>query len=269
MLTRNSSFRYEYYFEKDQALLGTFVSGHRHDWENVVVFTMDDRVLRVAPSCGGKYDGAKNFDYFLLNDTHPLVVYHKKGIGEHCFRYAKAKDVEQVENHYGEWFRSPLVSWKKWPSPELRHAMINKWPGKIGPKQDQEFGETLFKAGGGTLPDFDPYSEDEEKPKEEEKRAKEEETKPKEKPTKKEKPKETKKPEKEPEKKPETTMVTTTVTATVTPATTTSKKTKATKTPKPTTEPEEVVVVEEGQDSCPEYSLDCLMADVKQKLGAS
>lgn len=27
---------YEYYFEKDQAVAGTFLGGHRHDWENIV-----------------------------------------------------------------------------------------------------------------------------------------------------------------------------------------------------------------------------------------
>jgi hypothetical protein len=37
---------YEYYFEKDQA---TGLSGHKHDWENIVVFTKGDReVVRIA-----------------------------------------------------------------------------------------------------------------------------------------------------------------------------------------------------------------------------
>jgi hypothetical protein len=26
---------YEYYFEKDQAVAGTFLGGHKHDWENM------------------------------------------------------------------------------------------------------------------------------------------------------------------------------------------------------------------------------------------
>lgn len=38
---------YEYYFEKDQSM---GLSGHRHDWENIVVFTDGDKVVRVAAS---------------------------------------------------------------------------------------------------------------------------------------------------------------------------------------------------------------------------
>jgi hypothetical protein len=36
---------YEYYFEKDQSI---GLSGHRHDWENIVVFTKGDKIVRVA-----------------------------------------------------------------------------------------------------------------------------------------------------------------------------------------------------------------------------
>jgi hypothetical protein len=41
---------YEYYFEKDQSAMWTFSNGHRHDWENVIVFTRGgDEIIRVAP----------------------------------------------------------------------------------------------------------------------------------------------------------------------------------------------------------------------------
>ncbi|KAL2754924.1 hypothetical protein ACRALDRAFT_1071536 [Sodiomyces alcalophilus JCM 7366] len=148
---------YEYYFEKDQAAMGSFAGGHLHDWENVVVFVLDGRVLRVAPSCRHKYEDAKNHDFFLLNDTHPLIVYHKYSISTHCFRYAMAKDVHQVENHFGEWYRSPLISWDRWPDNKLRSIMMATWKGKVGPRLGDKFGDTLRDALGGTIPDFDPY----------------------------------------------------------------------------------------------------------------
>ena len=63
---------YEYYFEKDQAVGGSFLGGHRHDWENIVVFTQGNNVVRVAPSYHGRYDGASNS--FLMSGRHPLLV---------------------------------------------------------------------------------------------------------------------------------------------------------------------------------------------------
>lgn len=66
--------RYEYYFEKD-VVSGACVDpevelGHRHDWENVVVFVDDDVEIgslhMVASSCHGGYNedfgsGAKSW----------------------------------------------------------------------------------------------------------------------------------------------------------------------------------------------------------------
>jgi hypothetical protein len=60
---------YEYYFEKD--VVASHVpadAGHRHDWENVVVFYDDSGTVRkVAPSCHGGYGGASLRGGFLLS----------------------------------------------------------------------------------------------------------------------------------------------------------------------------------------------------------
>ncbi|KAH6876806.1 necrosis inducing protein-domain-containing protein [Thelonectria olida] len=146
---------YEYYFEKDQALGGTFLGGHRHDWENIVVFTKGDTILRVAPSCHGKYDNArKEFPHTNLN---PMIVYHKDWLGTHCFRFANDDDVSNPGNDFGEFYRSPLVGWDNWPDVGLRDKMLSTWNGGVGPKLDDEFGDSLAAAAGDAVAGFDPH----------------------------------------------------------------------------------------------------------------
>lgn len=146
---------YEYYFEKDQSVGGSFAGGHRHDWENIVVFSKGRDVVRVAPSCHGKYNGASN--NFPRNDRHPLMVYHKDGGSTHCFRIANDGDIRQPENHFGYFYRSPLVGWNNWPNNNLRQKMLDTWKGGIGPKLDDEFGDSLKAAAGNGVPGFNPY----------------------------------------------------------------------------------------------------------------
>ncbi|KAG5794114.1 hypothetical protein H9Q69_006856 [Fusarium xylarioides] len=126
--------RYETYYEKDQAVGGSFLGGHRHDWENIVVFTQGDNVVRVAPSCHGKYDGASN--QFPSDGSTPLLVYHKDGAGTHCYRFANDDDQANPENPTGSFFKAPLVGWDNWPDVGLRDKMLQNWSGGVGPKLD-------------------------------------------------------------------------------------------------------------------------------------
>ena len=150
-----SSFRYEYYFEKDQAVAGTFLGGHKHDWENIVVFSRGDEVIRVAPSCHGKYDNASND--FPADGTRPQLVYHKDGAGTHCIRFANADDIANPENPFGVMYSSPLIGWDSWPDVGLRDTMLQAWSGGVGPKLDDEYGDSLKTAAGDGVPGFDPY----------------------------------------------------------------------------------------------------------------
>lgn len=133
---------YEYYFEKDVVTKGSPVDGgHRHDWENVVVFTQNGELKGVATSC---HSGYGNAEYSPRTDgTHPLVVYHKDGVESHCIR--TANDGEDPENDKGVWFRAPLVGWNGWPG-STRDSLNEGWPGGVGPKLDFEFGDKLFDA---------------------------------------------------------------------------------------------------------------------------
>jgi hypothetical protein len=145
---------YEYYFEKDQAVMGSFLGGHRHDWENIVVFTQGDNVVRVAPSCHGGYDGASNS--FPADGPRPQLVYHKDGVGTHCFRFANDDDIANPENPTGSFHTAPLVGWDSWPNVGLRDTMLNAWSGGVGPKLDSEFTDSLRNAAGDGVPGFDP-----------------------------------------------------------------------------------------------------------------
>ncbi|KAF4437306.1 hypothetical protein FALBO_17415, partial [Fusarium albosuccineum] len=147
-----------YYFEKDQAVGGSFLGGHKHDWENIVVFAQGDNIVRVAPSCHGKYDGASN--QFPADGTSPQLVYHKDGAGTHCFRFANDDDIANPENPRGEFFKAALVGWDNWPSGELKDKMLNNWKGGVGPKLDDEFGDSLKAAAGDGVNGFDPFKDE-------------------------------------------------------------------------------------------------------------
>ncbi|KAG5657789.1 hypothetical protein KAF25_007822 [Fusarium avenaceum] len=120
---------YETYYEKDQGALGTFAGGHRHDWENIVVFAQGDNVVR---------DGA----------------------GTHCYRFANDDDRANPENPTGSFFKAPLVGWNNWPDVGLRDKMLQNWSGGVGPKLDDEFGDSLKAAAGDGVQGFDPYADE-------------------------------------------------------------------------------------------------------------
>lgn len=140
---------YDYYFEKDVSVAGAphprlgWVdgSGHRHEWENVVVFVKDEQLMGVATSCHEGYGSGTTTPRVQDGTQHPLVVYHKDGGLTHCFRLPGADET-------GDWHRSPLVGWDYWPG-ITRDKLEQAWPSPgISPKIDKEFGNWLGKAKG-------------------------------------------------------------------------------------------------------------------------
>jgi len=115
---------YASYFEKDQAVDGSSLGGHRHDWEHVIswvnqatnqveyVTTTQHSSQVTYPRSQVRFDG-----------THPKVVYHKDGLSTHFFRLANAND-EPPENYYHNWRYPPLVGWDGWPSTALRDELM-------------------------------------------------------------------------------------------------------------------------------------------------
>lgn len=105
---------YELYFEKDQAIGLSFLGGHRHDVETVIVWTKKingagDAATHVSTSAHGKYT-TRPISQVQMQGTHPLVVYHKDGVGTHAFRFASADDKSRVE-FLGNWgvFHAPNI----------------------------------------------------------------------------------------------------------------------------------------------------------------
>jgi hypothetical protein len=131
---------YASYFEKDQAVAGSGLGGHRHDWEHVIswinvstnqveyVTTTQHSSQQTYPRSQVRFDG-----------SHPKVVYHKDGVSTHFFRLANTSD-EPPENHYHNWRYPPLVDWNGWSTADLRTKLMNA-----------DFGEATIKIKDGSF----------------------------------------------------------------------------------------------------------------------
>ncbi len=104
---------YGLYFEKDQAVLGSGLGGHRNDWEHVVVWVQNND----WPSTSPPPPTATSTSMARPDPsgwTDPKVVYHKDGLSTHC-SVANSND-EPPENHYHAWQFPDLVGWNGYPA---------------------------------------------------------------------------------------------------------------------------------------------------------
>ncbi len=84
---------FELYFEKDQAIGFSFLGGHRHDVETVIVWTgkingQNEYLSHVSTSAHGKFT-TRSIGQVQMEGTHPLVVYHKDGGRTKLIRWAR------------------------------------------------------------------------------------------------------------------------------------------------------------------------------------
>ncbi|SHF00327.1 NPP1 family protein [Vibrio gazogenes] len=98
---------YALYFLKDQILNG-IQSGHRHDWENVVIWTKNGTVTHGSYSAHGNLT-TRSVSELDTNGKHIKFVYHKDGLLTHAFRFSKTGEV--AENPYGYFVTPDIVSW--------------------------------------------------------------------------------------------------------------------------------------------------------------
>lgn len=100
------------YFEKDQTVaggvFGTAAGGHRHDWENVVVWTTDGVITHGSYSAHGDLFDAPVSELDTQNGRLKFV-YHKEGVLTHAMRFASKGEV--AENEYGTFVTPPVVDW--------------------------------------------------------------------------------------------------------------------------------------------------------------
>ena len=125
---------YTYYFEKDQAVAGSGLGGHRHDWEHVAVWVEGGQVRYVSTSVHGSYEVHPASAVAFDGPTHPKIVYHKDGASTHTMRLASA--TEPPENHYGAWQYPDLVGWNVYP-PGIRERLTSS-------EADAHFGTADF-----------------------------------------------------------------------------------------------------------------------------
>ncbi|WIN00236.1 NPP1 family protein [Actinoplanes oblitus] len=149
---------YASYFEKDQAVPGSGLGGHRHDWEHVISWVNQssgqvEYVSTTQHSSQVTYARSR----VRFDGGHPKVVYHKDGLRTHFFRLANGND-EPPENHYHTWRYPPLVGWTGWPSPDLRDRLMAADFGSATIKlKDGSFENLLNAAKPAGIP-FDPYA---------------------------------------------------------------------------------------------------------------
>ncbi|MFV0137742.1 NPP1 family protein [Streptomyces sp. HMX87] len=149
------AYLYGLYFEKDQALPGSSLGGHRHDWEHVVVWVRDGTVEYVSTSRHGSY-AVHARSAVRFEGTHPKVVYHKDGVGTHCFRLAGAND-EPPENHERSWQYPALVGWNGYPAGLREKLSAHDFGSANFGLKDGSFASQLASAKPAGIP-FDPYA---------------------------------------------------------------------------------------------------------------
>ncbi|KAG9410061.1 hypothetical protein AC1031_018096 [Aphanomyces cochlioides] len=98
---------FAYYFLKDQ-LFPLVESGHRHDFEQVVVWTINGKVTHGTYSTHGDMVTAPESE-IPKQDGHLKFVYHKDGVQTRCFRFAKHNEV--AENPAGTFVLPTVASW--------------------------------------------------------------------------------------------------------------------------------------------------------------
>ncbi|MFF7261897.1 NPP1 family protein [Streptomyces sp. NPDC008159] len=146
---------YDLYFEKDQAVPGSSIGGHRHDWEHVAVWVQNGTAQYVSTSAHGGFS-VHPASAVRWDGTHAKIVYHKDGIRTHCFRLAGSGD-EPPENHKGTWQYPPLVGWNGYPS-GVREKLVSYDFGSANfGLKDGSFESNLAKAKPSGIA-FDPYA---------------------------------------------------------------------------------------------------------------
>ena len=149
---------YASYFEKDQAVAGSGLGGHRHDWEHVVSW-VDQAADRVEYVTTTQHSSQRTYprSSVLFAGTHPKAVYHKDGASTHFFRLANGND-EPPENHYHDWRHPPIVDWNGWPTSGLRTQLMTADFGSASIKiKDGSFESLLTASKPAGIP-FNPQA---------------------------------------------------------------------------------------------------------------
>jgi hypothetical protein len=149
---------YELYFEKDQAVHWSFLGGHRHDVETVIVWTgridywsggSSEFASHIAVSAHGRFT-TRHLTETIHHLGHAHVVYHKDGASTHAFRFANQSDRARVEflGNWGEFYAPDIIShyraYQSWSDDEWdRYWQNSQYRTRL---QDSNFGSASFKS---------------------------------------------------------------------------------------------------------------------------
>ncbi|TMW58379.1 hypothetical protein Poli38472_009938 [Pythium oligandrum] len=109
---------FAYYFLKDQ-VLSTVGGGHRHDIEQVGIWTTNGRVTHGGFSAHGAMTNLPA-NQIPQEGGRLKFVYHKDGVATHAIRFAKTN--EAVENPTGAFVVPTLVSWFTMKADSINNA---------------------------------------------------------------------------------------------------------------------------------------------------
>ncbi|RYP51922.1 hypothetical protein DL768_002890 [Monosporascus sp. mg162] len=135
------AYLYGYYFEKDDSI---WAGAHKHDWEHIIVWALNNEVAYVSWSAHGDYT-TEHHTSVRFEDNHPKIVYHQGGGLTHSFRKAEPDD-DAIENILGMWYRALLVS-LEWMAGDVKDKLLNNDWGHAHPDlSDDAFARALDKA---------------------------------------------------------------------------------------------------------------------------
>jgi hypothetical protein len=150
------AYMYAFYFEKDQVALGGGSSGHKHDWEHVVVWVQGDTPVWVAVSHHKEYLWIHRDKVQWHDSTHAKVVYHLDMPFTHAFRHALPNGADEPPaNHQGRWQLPTLVGWDDYPSGIRDTLVAHDFGSATLAIKDGTFEENLKKAKPSEV-SFDP-----------------------------------------------------------------------------------------------------------------
>lgn len=110
------------YFAKDQSQQGQ-LSGHRHDWEFAVVYTVNGTPTHAGYSAHGKVF-TQPLEQLERQGQHVKVVYQKDGDKTHALSFAEPNAIAQ--NPYQRFVTPPVISWSTMRSTFLSNAELRQ-----------------------------------------------------------------------------------------------------------------------------------------------
>ena len=109
------AYMYGLYFEKDQAVAGSGIGGHRHDWEHVVVWVQNNQVQYVSTSNHGSFTVHRG----VRRSASTAPTRRSSTTRTASARTASGSPTPTTSRrrtHKGTWQYPPLVGWNGYPA---------------------------------------------------------------------------------------------------------------------------------------------------------